>query len=112
MDGQKSHYTQIYIGHISQNNFVLNNYTHGLFHKVLALLSAQKNFASFGQSADERHLLATVPQLQGIHPGQQRAWKHSHYAERREFTSHCFNTVPHLSDASPLLSLLASDWLP
>lgn len=66
---------------------------HGLFHKVLALLSGQKDFASFSQSADERHLLAAVPQLQGIHPGQQRAGKNGHRTQRREFIPHMASTL-------------------
>lgn len=109
---QESHIRQIYFGHISHKNLVLNNYRHRLFHKVLGLLSAQENFASFGQTADEHHLLATVPQLQGIHPGHQRACTNGPYTEGREVISHCSNTASHLSDASPLLSLLASDWVP
>lgn len=93
-------------------NFTPHDDRHRLFNKVLALLSAQENFGSFSQSADERHLLATVPQLQGIHPGHQMAHKMGHGTERREFMSKRLNTASHLSDASPLLSLLASDWLP
>lgn len=75
-----------YIGciYFSQNNFVMNNYRHRLFKEVLALFSAQKSFGSFSQSADERHLLATVPQLQSIHSGHQRTQKNKHYTDRRQ----------------------------
>lgn len=34
---------------------------HWLFDEVLALFSGQENSGSYSQSADERHLLATVP---------------------------------------------------
>lgn len=41
---------------------------HRLFQEVLTLLSGQENFGSFGQSADQSHLLTTVPQLQRFSP--------------------------------------------
>lgn len=70
---QKSHsfIWNVYSEYISHNNFILNNYSYRLFNEVLALLSGKKNFGSFSQSADERHFLATVPQLQSIHPENQ-----------------------------------------
>lgn len=43
-----------------------------LLDEVQALLSGQEHSGAFSQSADERHLLATVPQLQGLHPDGQR----------------------------------------
>lgn len=45
---------------------------HGLFSEVLALLSGQENSGSFRQSADQRHLQAAVPQLQGLHPAERK----------------------------------------
>ncbi len=53
--------------------FLVQFLMHWLFDEVLALLSGQKNSRSLSQSADERHLLAAVPQLQGFHPGHQTA---------------------------------------
>lgn len=49
---------------------------HQLFDEVLTLLSGQENSGAFSQSVDERHLLATVSQLQGLHPGNQSDVKH------------------------------------
>lgn len=48
-----------------------SNSMHWLFDEVLALLSGQENSGAFSQPADERHLLATVAQLQSFNPGYQ-----------------------------------------
>lgn len=39
-----------------------------LFDKALALLPGQEDLGSLHKSADQRHLLATIPQLQRFHP--------------------------------------------
>lgn len=81
-----------------------------LFDEVLALLSGQENSGAFSQSADECHLLAAVPQLQRLHPGHQKAWQQCGVSENEWGLSQA-NTATHLSERSPLLSLLVSDWL-
>lgn len=83
-----------------------------LFDEVLTLLSRQENFRPFSQSADECHLLATVPQLQGFHPGHQTVYECMTWRKWDKWGSSCAKAATHRSDRSPLLSLLAPDWLP
>lgn len=86
-----------------------NRYRHTLFQEALALLSAQENLASFRQPPEERHLLAAVPQLRDVGPGNGKRKKKGALRGLRGIDGG-FEAASRLSDAS--LSLLASDWLP